>query len=435
MVFDGGAVLSSCTLARFRRRRCGRDRRRTEEDRGTHAHLHTFHIHELNRALRVVRLAGHEAISQLFQVEIAVTCEAPDVAAGEVVGRSATLVLHAGGEERVVHGIVRRFAHGGAGQWRNEYLVTLVPALWRLRLRVSSRIYQRLSVPEILAKVLERAGIRRVERRDWDLHRPLNGSSTYQMALGNVHRVRESCVQYRESDWDFLSRLMEEEGIHCFFEHHEDGHSLVISDAPTGHEPLPGGGAIAFQPAGGPRLPGEQISRFQLAEEVRPGRVVLSDYSFERPRLPLGAAAETGDDTDLEVFEHPGDYGMPETGEKLSRVRLEELQASRWTGEGESNSARLAPGRAFALIDHPSADLQRSYLITRIEYAWAESGSIDPTALPAMTPTPARRQTRASRATAPAGLPFFATRARAASPGRASGRPAPGPSDFPAGRR
>jgi type VI secretion system secreted protein VgrG len=375
--------------------------------------MHSFTVDGLMHPLRVVRFAGREALSQPFQIEIAVTSEEHDLASSRLVGRRAVLAIDVDGElgePRPIHGVIGRFAHGDSGRapvtmgpqaapnparWRaqSEYLVTLVPATSRMRLRTDSRIFQGLTVPEILADVFERAGFERTRDGGDPRSRAVGAgrserpgraelpASGYRMALTGVHRARENCVQYRESDWDFASRLMEEEGLHYFFEHDASSHVLVISDTPAEHAPiaagLRGGDVIPYRPAGGAMSAGEHVSRFHFAEEARPARVVVSDYSFERPRLPLLAAAEVpgaapGAPSPFEVFEHPGDYDLPEAGRALSQVRLEELQASRWTGDGDSDSVRLAPGRTFVLAEHPSAELNRGYLITSVEHRWIE---------------------------------------------------------------
>ncbi len=287
-------------------------------------------------------------------------------------------------EPRLIHGVVSRFAHGDAGRRLSVYVVTLVPATSRMRLRTDSRIFQKLTVPEILADVFERAGFGRVDRRADRPGGPRRAPSGYETRLAGAYLPRENCVQYRESDWDFANRLMEEEGIHYFFEHDASSHVLAISDRPVEHLPIAagspsgGGDAIPYRPAGGALAPGEHVYRFQIAEELRPSRVVVSDYDFERPMLnlthaaPADGGAARGDAYPFEVFEHPGDHDTPEAGSSLARIRLEEQQASRWTGDGDTDSARLSPGRTFALTEHPSAELNRGYLVTRVEHRWAE---------------------------------------------------------------
>lgn len=345
--------------------------------------MHTFTVDGLDNPLRVVRFSGHEALSQPYKLEISLAGEEHDLAPGQIVGRPAVLAIDAGNtlpEPRLIHGVVSRVAHADAGRTQTEYVVTLVPAMSRLRLRTDSRIFQGLTVPEILADVFERAGFLRASLRGEA--RRARASSGYEARLAGTYRPRENCVQYRESDWDFVNRLMEEEGIHYFFEHDESSHVLVITDMPSEHAPIAAGpegdDAIPYRPGGGALSPGEHVSRFHFAEEVRPDRVVVSDYSFERPMLRLTQAAQLDagrDASPFEVFEHPGDYDVPEAGSNLSQLRLEELQASRWTGDGDSDSPRLSPGHTFVLTEHPSTDLDRRYLVTRVEHRWSEGGT------------------------------------------------------------
>ncbi|MEZ4296933.1 MAG: type VI secretion system tip protein TssI/VgrG [Polyangiaceae bacterium] len=350
--------------------------------------MHSLHVDGLEPSLRVVRFSGHESISQGFQLGITVSCDHLDLHPGSVVGRAATLTIDAGQGPRAVHGIVSRFAH--VDPWRNgaEYHLTLVPAMARLRLRTDSRIYQGLSVPEIIADVLRRAGFRQVSRRERGLSRALDRAETgdFDMVLGASHAPRESCVQYRETDWDFVHRLLEEEGILSFFEHDDSAHRLVISDSPTVHEPISGADTLPFRPQSGMSAAEEHVARFHFAEESRPDRVAVSDYQFERPLLRLDASAEAGafgtgtvaatatagGGNAFEVYEHPGHHDHPEAGMRTARMRIEEIQATRWVSQGESSSSRLVPGRTFVLTDHPSSEMNRRYLITRVEHRGAE---------------------------------------------------------------
>jgi type VI secretion system secreted protein VgrG len=319
--------------------------------------MHTFQIQGLDHDLRVIRFEGHEAMSQLFEFHVLVACEAGDIAFDSAVGHPATLTFRVGDEPRHVHGIVAAFEQGDEGKKLTSYRAVLVPAVWRLQHRRDSRIFQALAVPDILRKVLDAAGV---------------PSSGYRFALGGSYAPREYCVQYRESDWAFLCRLMEEEGIAYHFEHTESGHVLVMADSPSAYGTIAGDAKVVFRPPSGALVKDEHVSRFRYSELIRPGKVTLRDYNFKRPGLLLERSDQASADPDLEIYDYPGDYDAPEPGSALAKIRLEELQAARKTGDGESACARFVPGATFTLADHPRDDFNQKLLITRVDHHGAE---------------------------------------------------------------
>jgi type VI secretion system secreted protein VgrG len=319
--------------------------------------MHTFSIDGLNDKLHVMRFDGHEGMSQLFEFDVLVGCTAGDLAFDHVVGKSAVLTFRAGDEPRHVHGMVASFKQGDEGKKLTAYRAVLVPAVWRLRHRRDSRIFQELAVPAILEKVLEAAGV---------------PSAGYRLSLSGKYAPREYCVQYRESDWAFLCRLMEEEGIAYHFEHTESAHVLVMADNPSTYAPIAGDATVVFRPPLGALIKGEHVSHFRYGEQVRPGKVTLRDYNFKKPGLLLESEGQAAADSDLEIYDYPGDYDAPDPGGALAKVRLEELQASRQTGEGESVCARFVPGATFTLADHSRDDFNRAFLLTRVDHRGAE---------------------------------------------------------------
>src|SRR5262249_45417579 len=160
--------------------------------------------------------------------------------------------------------------------------------------------------------------------------------------------------------WDFASRLMEDEGIHCFFEHDEGSHVLVVSDGATSHAPIPGG-ALPFHPDTGALIGPDRVLRFRYGEEAQADKVTLRDSNFEQPSLEMELSAGGGAD---EVYEHPGAFDQPARGAALARLRLEEAQALRQSGEGESNVAAIAPGRQIEIAGHTNHALDGVYLVT-----------------------------------------------------------------------
>ncbi len=321
--------------------------------------MDTLHIDGLGHDLRVVRFAGHEAISELFQFEIIVVCKDDELTFGSVVGKHATLAFPSDETPRKVSGIVASLTRGDDGKQHNAYLITLVPTVWRLEHRRDSRIFQALSTPEIVSKVLQKAGV---------------DASAFRLSLSASYAPREYCVQYRETDWTFICRLLEEEGIHYFFEHGESGEVVVFADGAAAHVPIPGGAEVVFRSASCALLSSEHVSSFRTNERIRPGKVTLRDYNFKKPSVSLTGSSAASADTDLEVYDYPGEYETPEVATSTAKIRLEQLQATKTTGEGESVCSRLVPGYVFNLVEHAWDDFNGEYLITRIDHEGSEPG-------------------------------------------------------------
>ena len=304
--------------------------------------------------LAVVRLSGEEALSEPFdfQADFFPTSEEPlDIQ--ELLGKPAALsVREPEGAERFIHGWVEEVADLGLRHGRPEYRVRLRPALRQLRHLRRSRIFQNLSVPDIVAKVLK-AG--KVEHR---------------LALSGSYPKREYCVQYRESDLDFVLRLLESEGIFFFFEHGPDSHVMVLGDAASAHEPIAGESTLLFRAETGqaPTV-GEHITRVAHTHRLLPDKVALRDFDFERPTLDLTTQAKEKQEVQgLEIYDYPGDYALPAEGKRLSKVRLEEARFGIRTLACAGTCHRLLPGATFSLAEHPDDALNGDLLVVRIRH-------------------------------------------------------------------
>ncbi len=253
--------------------------------------MFTLEVQGLRDDLRVVKLVGEEGLSRPYRFDLSVVSRERTLASGDVIGREARLTLSGQGEARRVHGIVGRLELGDEGKQITAYEITLVPRLSRLVHRRTSRIFQERTTPEIVGEVMARAGI---------------PASAWRFALRARYRPRPYCVQYRESDLDFIHRLLEEEGISYAFEHTADAHVVVFGDDRAAHEPVAGGETISFRPPSGGLGDGEHVRRFRVAEEMRPEKVTLADFNFRVPALGLAGSAEAVPDTDLELYDAPG---------------------------------------------------------------------------------------------------------------------------------
>lgn len=304
--------------------------------------------------LAVLSFTVEEELSRPYQAEIElVPGRQVEVDGASLLGKKALLTAYLrDGSARYIHGIVAHvqcWEVGGAPEDR-RCRVRVVPRLWLQRHVHRSRIFQALSTPEIVQKLLKEAGV------------------DFRLMLFADHPQREYCVQYRESNLDFISRLLEEEGTFYFFEQERGRHVMVIADAPQAHRPL-SGEPLPFRDPEGMVEGSEAVYEFTSRRQVQPGAVALRDYNYLHPRLPLGVrAAAGGSEAELEVYDYPGRYEEESAGRTLSRVRLEELRARAETASGSSSCRRLAPGYTFVLDEHPTHSFNGKYLVLSVKH-------------------------------------------------------------------
>lgn len=301
----------------------------------------------------VIRYRGTEGLCQLYRFEIDLAADADALAFDDIVGQAAVLSIATPAGERWFHGIVSRFEMTGETADQLYFRVELVPAVWLLTHRYNSRIFQDKTVPEIITDVLTKGGI---------------ASDRFRMVLEQDYSAREYCVQYRETDYNFICRLMEEEGIWWHFEQTQNAHALVMADATSAYQAIEGEAALPYSAPTGFNVPDEHVFKFRLGQSVRPGAVTLNDFNFKNPKLNLEATSDAGRNSELEFADYPGEYAEQSVGQQLARVRAEEFEASRTRGLGQSNSYRLSPGRTFELSEHPSEPANRAYLVTTVTH-------------------------------------------------------------------
>ena len=181
----------------------------------------------------------------------------------------------------------------------------------------------------------------------------------------------EYCVQYRETDFNFVSRLMEEYGIFYFFEHELSTHSLVLADATSAHQPCPNQDKATFDSTGRV-LEEERITAFQIGQELKTGAYSMNDYNFETPLTDLDVSEPTvctvANNATFELYDYPGVYTKKPDGEKVAKVRMQEQEASHMVGSGTSTCALFTPGYRFDLEEHYRRDLNKSYVLTELQH-------------------------------------------------------------------
>ena len=263
-------------------------------------------------ALLLRRMTATEGVSSLFQVELQVESESADHDPHDVVGKPGVVRIEtADGGARWLHGIVARFHQGGRDTRTALYRVELRPWLWLLTRRADCRIFQEKTAPEIVQQVFDDAGF-----------------SDYEVELQGSYPQRTFCVQYRETDFDFVSRLLEDEGIFYFFRHEENRHVLVLTDRLSDLPDCPGQATIEYHTSEGGHTERDTIQAWEAQQELHPGKVALKDFNFEDPTNALSVSAKTtdsiGGNDKFEAYDyHVGDYAVQGDGTRRARLRIE----------------------------------------------------------------------------------------------------------------
>jgi type VI secretion system secreted protein VgrG len=328
-----------------------------------------------NEVLLLGGFRGKEGLSNLFSFELDMVSENHNIPFGEIIGQNVTLsVVLASGANRFFNGIIASFAQGrGGGEMEGEnlrfstYRAVMVPWLWLLTRTADSRIFQKLSVPEIIEKVFGEKNF-----------------ADFKIQLQCSYEKRDYCVQYRETDFNFLSRLMEEEGIHYFFEHEEGKHTLVLADSPQANAPCPGQEIARYQMSAGGWLEEDVIGGLERSQEIRPAKHTLNDFNFEAPNTDLTVNVPTRltlGPGEREIYDYPGLYAKKEAGDRLARIRMEEDEARITTVVGQSNCRAFTSGYRFRLAFFYRGDMNnKEYVLTSLDHqaeqAWEDNAEL-----------------------------------------------------------
>ena len=300
-------------------------------------------------------MGGGEELGRLFNYELQLTSLDANIDLNQLLGKPMSVGLQlADGSERHFHGIVARCSQNiDQGQFAS-YQVTLRPWLWLLSRTSDCRIFQNLSIPQIIKQVFR------------DL-----GFSDFEDALSRPYREWEYCVQYRETSFDFVSRLMEQEGIYYFFRHEQDRHVLVLADAYGAHTSVPGYASIPYYPKDEQQRERDHMHNWHLVQQVQPGSLELNDYDFQRPSASIdvrSAMPRPHTAGDYPLYDYPGTYVKSEDGEHYARTRIEALQTLHEQVEFSGNARGLGSGHLFSLTGFSRRDQNREYLILGARY-------------------------------------------------------------------
>jgi type VI secretion system secreted protein VgrG len=303
---------------------------------------------------------AREEMSRLFEYHLDLLSTKDDIALDDILGKNVTVTLglpDEGDEEktRYFNGYVTRFAQGGVHGRYRRYVATVRPWLWFLTRTSDCRIFQEMTVPDIIKSVFGD-----------------HGFADFKLELTGSYRTWTYCVQYRETDFNFVSRLMEQEGIAYYFRHTKGHNTLVLTDTTSKHTPTEGYEKLSFIATTEQVKPdSEHVSAWDFSREIQPGVYVHDDYDLERPSVELKTSKvlpRKYSPSDYEVYDYPGEYIQRADGEQYASVRIDELGSQFEIAHAATNARGLTVGSLLTLEDHPRADQNKEYLVVGANY-------------------------------------------------------------------
>jgi type VI secretion system secreted protein VgrG len=309
-------------------------------------------------AVLLSALSGEEGISRLFRFDLELLSVSESIDFNAIVGQNVTVRLTlASGNDRYFNGFISRFSQGGRDRDLISYHAEMVPWLWFLTRTSDCRIFQNKKVPDIVKQIFDEMNFK-----------------DYKLQLYGDVLEREYCVQYRETDFNFISRLLEEEGIFYFFEHQDGVHTLILANDPIEHKPCPDQPQGRYEgSSGGAAQEDDIILEWRAQQEMRPGVYAQADYNFEQPSQPLQASV-TGNGS-YEIFDyHPGEYRKAPEGDGLVRTRLQEMEGPTLVAHGSSDCRAFTSGYRFELTEHYRSDMNQAWVLTALRHTASQPG-------------------------------------------------------------
>lgn len=306
--------------------------------------------------MAIKRLVGTEQLGCLFEFEVELLSEDHTIAYDDILGQNATVRLEvAGGETRFFNGYIRQFSQLEPEGEYGAYRATLVPWMWFLKQASDCRIFQEKTVPDVIEEVFKAQGF-----------------DQYELRLSGSYESREYCVQYRETDFDFVSRLMEQEGIYYFFLHENGSHKLILADSASAHEPCPGYDEVDYRPTAREGTETECILDWSVQLGVYTGNYAVNAFDFKKPNTGLLAQSNIERQhaaAGFQQYEYGADqYVTSAVGEQYAKVHIEEIQSRQKVFSAETDARGLVLGHIFSMVKHFRDEQNRKYLITRIEH-------------------------------------------------------------------
>jgi type VI secretion system secreted protein VgrG len=320
--------------------------------------------------IRVLSLHITESLSTNFTVDLTLACD-QEVAFDDVIGQKACLTVLGHQTDRYWHGVIRDFTFTGTNERFLIFRATLVPILWLLTQEQDCRIFQGENTQQIVETILKEAGLT---------------SKEYAFNNQNPGTTREYCVQYRESDFNFISRLLEEDGILFFFNHDQKDTTVVFGDGPSAYKPIDGQPKVALSPSPGMVSEAEFVRTINFSRHVHSGKITVRDYNFEKPALDLTSEGKDKVFGNLEVYDYPGRYSDQDAGKKIANLRLQQTITYKDQCMGDSVCPRFAPGRTFTLrTSEKRPEFTKEYMLVSVSHVGEQPQALEELANPHAT--------------------------------------------------
>jgi type VI secretion system secreted protein VgrG len=309
-------------------------------------------------AVVLERMSGSEALGRLFEFSVDLLSTKEDLDLTAAVGKGLTVAMTMGDDPpRFFNGVVTRFSQVAWTGERFRYRAEIRPWLWLLSRHSDSRIFQNKTIPDVLAEIFEQHG--------------LSGAVDDKTLDAKNYKPHEYLVQYNETDFNFVSRLMEQAGISYYFEHHADNHTMVLFDGLiSGKTPL----IVPFfsgESGGVDAQSHQHVSAWSVGTQIEPGAVTAKEFDFTNPTAPLVSARVDpgpGANAGMEMFEYPGLYIDHDARELYVARKLQEEQLDAEQAHGEGNARTLGAGTVFTLADYPWAAQNKQHLVIAASY-------------------------------------------------------------------
>jgi type VI secretion system secreted protein VgrG len=291
-----------------------------------------------------------EELGRLTSIDVDLLSPNESLDLDSVLGAGLAIeVVLPGGDSRFFHGLVAEISQTGRLGRYATYSARAVPWLWLLTRASDCRIYQQQGVPDIIKSVFREAG-----------------TSDFEDSLSGSYSPRDYCVQYMETDFNFVSRLMEEEGIYYYFKHEKEKDTLVLCDSGSAHSATPNYESFPYLPDDKGAVGGDFVKHWQLSHSMQSGKLTHTDFDFTKPRTSLITQYSVSRDypkSDAELFEYPGGYVAIGDGNRYAQRRLESIQHQYERVGGSGDLPALAVGALFSLEGHPRDDQNAEYLV------------------------------------------------------------------------